>query len=240
MSYTSSIDTQVSRPTLGDSATRLLTRPPVRSGLLFVTIGALIVALENAVALPYVIQAFLTDMGPNSLGYSMAAAFALAICLAGVLTVSPTARQSVNGDVQSIGILFFSATAWMMMIWGDVEGVTTPTIPVSFAAAAFVIAATAACCFAETFTSADNVGSRLRTAARNSVFFAGVAGWMLTLVFAIFGSFVTDVMVADIEENGLSLVRSPTLSEMQNLSDCKVSDSRLVLCLLPPGEEAPE
>jgi hypothetical protein len=198
------------------------------------------IAIGNAVALPDVIQVLFTDMGPDSLAWSMAAVIALAVCLAGVLAAFPAARRSVHDDVHSIGILLFSAFAWIIMIWGGFEGVTTPVVPIAPDAAAFVIAAVAAFCFAETFTSKDRTGSRFKTAATNSVFYAGVAGWMLVLVFAFFGSFLAEVMVADFEDRGSAAqARVPTEAEMKNLQDCRVSDSHLVLCLLPfEAEEA--
>jgi hypothetical protein len=227
------IITSTSQLSWSESTTILLTKSSVRSGLLFVTLVLLTIAIENAVALPYVIQAFLTDLGPNSLAYSMVAAVIVAICFAGVLSVFPAARRSVHDDVHSIGMLVFSTVGWITMIWGGYEGVTTPVVPVSPYAAGFVIAATAAFCFAEAFTSADKIGFRFQAAAKNSVFYAGVAGWMLVLVFALFGSFLAEVIVSDFEDKGLAQVRVPTESEMRHLRDCRVSDSHLVLCLLP-------
>lgn len=239
MSNDPSISTPTQPPSWSESATRLLTRSSVRSWLLFVTLGLLMIAIENAVALPDVIQVLLTDMGPNSLAYSTAAAVAIGICFAGVLTVFSAARRSVHDDVHSIGILIFSTVGWITMTWGGFEGVTTPVVTISPYAAGYVIAATAAFCFAEAFTSADRIGFRFQAAAKNSVFYAGVAGWMLVLVFALFGSFLAEVIVADLEEP-TAQVRVPTEAEMKNLRDCRVNDSHIVLCFLPfEDKEAP-
>lgn len=212
---------------------QILTRSSVRAGLLFITIALVTIALANAVALQYIIQDLLTDTGPNSLMYSIGIMIAASFCFAGVLVVFPTARRSVHGDVYDLGLLFFATIAWINMIWGGFEGVTTPLVPLSLDAALYVISATVLCCFAETFTSAKNRGSRFQTAARNSIFYAGIAGWMLTGIFALFGAFLTDFVVTDLVDETSASVRSLTAAEMKNLVDCHVGESTLVLCRLP-------
>lgn len=53
---------------------------------------------------------------------------------------------------------------------------------------------------------------------------------MLVLFFALFGSFLDEVMVADIEAKGpTAQVRVPTESEMRSLPNCRASDRHPVL-----------
>ncbi|MCS4089970.1 hypothetical protein [Rhizobium sp. BK176] len=145
-------DTPVSpiqeKESIGHLIGQFLTNPKLRSAALFVAIWVLCLALANAVALQYVIQFLLTDMEPNSLIWSTAIVVVGCCAFAGAMVFFPSARRSVHGDVHSLGLTAFSAVAWINMVWGGFEGVTTPLAPIALNTALYVVAATILCCFA--------------------------------------------------------------------------------------------
>jgi hypothetical protein len=221
--------------TFAASCNEFLTRPIVRSVSMFLGILAVTIAITNAVSLQWIIEATLTDIGPNSGLYSTAIQIAACLFFTSILVVFPKARKSVHGELSSLGILTFAVMGWASIVWGDIEGITPPLLTLSYDTAAYVVVAVVAYSFVEVFTSSAKVESRLRNAAVYSVFYSGVAAWVLVLIFAFFGSFLEDVIPVAVEHEVHTTVRALTPEEVKNLVECNGGDSGLVICRLPPA-----
>jgi hypothetical protein len=94
--------------TFAASCNEFLTRPIVRSVSMFLGILAVTIAITNAVSLQWIIEATLTDIGPNSGLYSTAIQIAACLFFTSILVVFPKARKSVHGELSSLGILTFA------------------------------------------------------------------------------------------------------------------------------------